>query len=93
MILGLRRISGSSMMPTYKDGQVVLVTSLLRPCVGQVVVARLLSDEVIKRVRAITLEGKYYLEGDNHLESIDSREYGAVPRAAVQGVIIYPRRK
>ncbi len=93
MILGLRRITGASMMPTYVEGQIVLVTSLLTPCVGQVVVARLIGVEVIKRVRSITIEGKFYLEGDNHLESVDSREYGAIPRDQIIGVVIYPRRK
>ena len=80
-------------MPTYKDGQIVVVSSLITPCVGQVVVARLLTEEVIKRVRAITTGGKYYLEGDNHLASVDSREYGAIAREFVRAVVIYPRRK
>jgi len=93
MILGLRRIQGNSMLPTFKNGKIVVVSSLLTPCVGQVAIARLVGEDVIKRIRAVTSDGKYYLEGDNHLESVDSREYGAVSPDQILGVVIFPRRK
>lgn len=93
MILGLRRIQGSSMLPTYRSGAVILVTSLKKPKVGSVVVAVLASQEVVKRVRSVTEAGKFYLEGDNHAESVDSREYGPVSRSDILGVVLSLRRR
>ncbi|MCB9823299.1 S24/S26 family peptidase [Candidatus Nomurabacteria bacterium] len=92
MIIGLRRVKGPSMLPTYRDGALVLVSNLIRPRVGSVVVAKLASEEVIKRVRSITEAGKFYLVGDNHAESVDSREYGPVRRSDIIGVVLRLRR-
>lgn len=80
------------MLPTYRDGALVLVSNLIRPRVGSVVVAKLASEEVIKRVRSITEAGKFYLVGDNHAESVDSREYGPVRRSDIIGVVLRLRR-
>lgn len=93
MILGLRRVHGPSMLPTYRDGAVVVATNLIIPRVGSVVVAKLASEEVIKRVRSITEAGKFYLVGDNHAESVDSREYGPVKRSDIIGVVLKLRRR
>lgn len=93
MILGLRRVLGPSMLPTYKSGAVVLFSNLTQPRVGSVVVAMLASEEVIKRVRSITEAGKFYLVGDNHAESVDSREYGPVKRSEIKGVVLKLRKR
>lgn len=93
MILGLRRVQGPSMLPTYREGAVVVVSNLMRPRVGSVVVANLASEEVIKRVRSVTEAGKFYLVGDNHAQSIDSREYGPVKRSDIIGVVLRLRKR
>ncbi len=80
------------MLPAYRDGAVVLVSNIIRPTVGSVVVAKLASEEVIKRVRSITEAGKLYLVGDNHAESVDSREYGPVKRTDIIGVVLRLRK-
>lgn len=81
------------MLPTYRDGAVVVISNLKNPRVGSVVVAKLASEEVIKRVRSITEAGKFYLVGDNHAESVDSREYGPVSRSDILGVVLRLRRR
>ena len=93
MILALRRVKGPSMLPTYKDGAVIVVSNLKKAKVGSVVVAVLASEEVVKRVRSITDAGKYYLVGDNHAQSVDSREYGPVSRTDILGVVLQLRRR
>lgn len=93
MILGLRRVMGPSMLPTYKDGVVVVVSSVITPRVGSVVVATMVGEEVVKRVRSITMSGQYYLVGDNHGQSVDSREYGPVPPGDIHGVVLFPRSR
>lgn len=92
-VLGLRRVKGPSMLPAYRDGAVILFSSLIRPRVGSVVVAILASEEVIKRVRSITEAGRFYLVGDNHAQSVDSREYGPVKRSDIQGVVLKLRKR
>ncbi len=81
------------MLPTYKDGAVIVVSNLKKAKVGSVVVAVLASEEVVKRVRSITDAGKYYLVGDNHAQSVDSREYGPVSRTDILGVVLQLRRR
>ena len=81
------------MLPAYRDGAVVVTSNLIKPRIGSVVVARLASEEVIKRVRSITNTGKFYLVGDNHAQSVDSREYGPVKRSDIIGVVLRLRRR
>ncbi len=92
-VLGLRRVKGPSMLPTYREGAVVMISNLIKPRIGSIVVARLASEEVIKRVRSITEAGKFYLVGDNHAESVDSREYGPVSRSDILGVVLSFRKR
>lgn len=82
--IGLYRVVGDSMLPTYRPGDVLLGYRWRRARVGDVVVARL-DLAVIKRVVRIVPDG-YWLEGDNADASTDSRSFGAVP--AVEAVII-----
>ena len=79
------RIQGSSMLPTFCDGDAVLVQSgaydELRPIPGDVV----LVDHpfqpgirMVKRVRQILENGRVFVIGDNLRESTDSRSFGAL---------------
>lgn len=78
------------MSPFLKHGQLVLFMRTKKYKNGTVVLARLLNKEVVKRIVKID-SGKVWLEGDNSLESTDSREYGPVKFAELRGSMLYPR--
>jgi inner membrane protease subunit 1 len=73
----------------------------VEPKVGDIVVAKSPTDStqtVCKRVIALSGQktpsgktvppGRVWLEGDNKLNSTDSRDYGAVPLALIEGKVI-----
>lgn len=79
-------VSGNSMYPTYKDGEILIGTMIFnrnKLKIGDVVVYRSPSDDrlVIKRITDILLDYKhtyFFFEGDNKEDSYDSRNYGYV---------------
>src|SRR5512139_1501234 len=83
---------GTSMNPTLKDGEVVLVDREAKIIeVGDIVVARHpieQNSEVVKRVERINERGHYYLVGDNPDDSTDSRHYGAVTHEYIKGKVV-----
>ena len=82
---------GSSMNPTLKDGEVVLVDRDARIEVGDIVVAKHpveQTSELIKRVARINEHGHYFLVGDNAADSNDSRNFGAVTREYIKGKVV-----
>jgi phage repressor protein C with HTH and peptisase S24 domain len=81
-----------SMIPTLRNGQVVIAVKKHNYFVGDIVIATQAGNKVIKRVSAITNE-LFYLVGDNKLDSVDSREYGPVKRSAIRGALFWPSRK
>jgi nickel-type superoxide dismutase maturation protease len=88
-------VVGESMAPTVCEGDRVLVVRAprwlqLRP--GDVVAAsdpRVPSRLLIKRVAGFTATGAVHLLGDNPPCSTDSREFGAVERQTVWGLVRY----
>lgn len=85
--LGLYRVAGDSMQPTYPAGATLLGSSWLKPRAGRIVVARHGGRLLIKRVLRLEPAG-LWLQGDNTAASTDSRQFGHVPLAAVEAVII-----
>lgn len=82
---------GTSMNPTLKDGEVVLVDREATIEIGDIVVAKQPTDqnsEVVKRVARINERGHYFLVGDNPDDSTDSRHYGAVRREYIRGKVV-----
>ena len=77
-------VEGNSMYPTYKEGSVLLATRLFNIenlKVGDVCIFHRGDNIVIKRITDIYEEDDEYLlffEGDNPVESYDSRHYGYV---------------
>ena len=66
-----------SMSPTLRDGDAILVrrTTRIRP--GQVVVVRFDGQPGLYVKRAVrSVDGLWWVEGDNALASDDSRRYG-----------------
>jgi len=95
VLLGSRHkyiCEGTSMNPTLKDGEVVLVDREASSInVGDIVVARQpieQNSEVVKRVARINERGDYFLVGDNPDDSTDSRHYGAVTREYIKGKVV-----
>ena len=79
------------MAPTLGDGDTVLIDPRVPPDTGAVIVARhpyRTDVTVVKRVGAITADGKLRLAGDNPAESTDSAHYGALPPERVLGVVV-----
>jgi nickel-type superoxide dismutase maturation protease len=81
-------VSGSSMEPSFCDGDFILVDvgSGLRP--GDPAIfrdPRQPQRELIKRVKAISPDGWLNLAGDNPDASTDSRVFGAIEPALIVG--------
>lgn len=79
-------VTGPSMLPALAPGDWLVVrrTSRLRP--GRVAVVRLGGRLVVKRV-VRSVDGGWWVEGDNAAASDDSRTYGAVAAADVVGEV------
>lgn len=87
----IRRVNGNSMLPTYKNRQVVIVSHIKKPYVGCVVVAVQNGKEVMKRIESIDKNKMIELRGDNPDYSTDSRQHGKIPMRMVLGVVIWPK--
>jgi phage repressor protein C with HTH and peptisase S24 domain len=104
--LGLSRVkvSGNSMEPTYRAGDVLLVrwfseTAPELPLTSVVVIER---DEMpgiffIKRIQK-SHGGSYWVEGDNRNPEFeervhDSRKWGYVPAHEIRGTVLFRMRK
>lgn len=83
---------GTSMNPTLKDGEIVLVDrEAVNIEIGDIVIAKHpveQNSEVVKRVARINERGHYFLVGDNSEDSEDSRHYGAVTREYIKGKVV-----
>ncbi len=86
----LRRVVGTSMLPTLREGQIIIVSNTRHYKKQDVVVAILNRKEVIKRITDIA-NGKVFLEGDNSSRSTDSRTYGWIVDSRILGKVIWPR--
>jgi len=91
ILIGLRqavRVSGTSMIPTLDDGDIVIITRGPRPGDRDVVLVPhpfKRSVSILKRIAAITENGRVELRGDNPDESTDSRTFGSVPIEYIKG--------
>ncbi len=85
--LGLYRVAGESMRPTYEPGDTLLGWRWFRPRAGQVVVAWQDSRPLVKRIKRLSGH-QVWIEGDNPAASTDSRSFGPVTLAQVEAVII-----
>ena len=85
--LGLYRVSGQSMTPTYQPGDLLLGWRWFKPHLDQVVVVQTRERTIIKRIKRLDAK-TVWLEGDNAAASTDSRSFGSVALQQIQAVII-----
>lgn len=91
--LHIIHIKGNSMLPTFSDGERVLVLrfiyKVIKPRCGALVVAKDPRDGklLLKRVTGET-NGRFILSGDNLKASTDSREFGMISKSALFGKVI-----
>lgn len=83
-------VTGRSMEPTLVEGQ-LLSCNMSRKAikgikVGDIVVCKHDNRFIIKRVTRV-FDQAYFVIGDNKAHSTDSRNYGAIPKKDVVGVI------
>ena len=92
-LLLVRRVSGDSMFPTLRHGQIIAATSLfgaLSP--GDIVIIRHHGLEKIKRIAKIEHD-RLYVTGDNTAQSTDSRTFGWLNASTVLAKVIWPLKK
>jgi nickel-type superoxide dismutase maturation protease len=86
------RIEGDSMLPTFKNGDEVLVSITKTFSVGDVIYAKhpfKSSIKIIKRISKIENDGSVFLVGDNLAVSSDSRTFGAIPKENLIGKVAF----
>lgn len=96
-------VSGSSMLPTLKPGQDILVLCwFYKPKAGDIVAIKVNGKEMVKRVRHMSsgplrLVGDEasrgtFVQGDNEKESTDSRNFGWINKKDIIGKVIWPNQ-
>lgn len=83
------KIEGSSMCPSFKPGDTVLVNKfsylLSRPRMGDVIVLKR-KKFIMKRIIKID-KNEFFVEGDNKERSTDSRSFGWVNKKEIIGKV------
>jgi nickel-type superoxide dismutase maturation protease len=87
------RVVGHSMEPQIKSGGTVLASSIPYlfkiPKISDIVAFKDSAGKVlIKRIVKIQ-DGKYFMQGDNKQDSLDSRKLGLISKNQIIGEIIY----
>ena len=87
-------IAGDSMSPTLEAGDwvVSLDSRLLKPAPGRIAVLRRPGNEgeiLIKRLLTEEPGGGWYVIGDQPARSTDSRRFGPVPDALIEGIVLF----
>lgn len=79
---------------TIKNGSEVLVSSVpyifSSPKSGDIVAFKKENKVLVKRIKKIR-DDKYYLIGDNEKDSLDSEEFGWIPKDKIIGKVILVR--
>ena len=84
------KIKGDSMIPTFKENDVVLVNRLSYflspPKIGDLIILKR-GQYMIKRIKEIKND-EYFVVGDNKKESVDSRRFGWIDREDIVGKVL-----
>lgn len=87
----LRHIVGKSMLPSFKEGGILVGLGWfagIKP--SDVVIILHEGREKVKRVHKVR-DGELYVLGDNSDLSTDSRDFGWLPLEVVTAKVIWPR--
>lgn len=93
LLLSKFKVLGHSMEPHIKNNSMVLVSGIpyifKSPKVNDIVVFRDNGRKImIKRIMDNN-KNKYFVEGDNKNDSLDSRKFGSISRKQIVGQVIY----
>lgn len=79
------------MLPTLKEGDKIIISNIpyifKKPAVGNIVAFKLKNNIFLKRIKHVKRD-KYFLEGDNKIDSIDSRAFGLINKNQILGKFI-----
>jgi nickel-type superoxide dismutase maturation protease len=94
-MLGVAVVQGPSMVPTYYDGDRLLVRYGARVRAGDVVLARdpRMPERILVKRAERREPGGWWLLADNPYAPGDSRQFGAVPDELVIGRVLLRLRK
>ncbi|NOT48077.1 MAG: nickel-type superoxide dismutase maturation protease [Acidobacteria bacterium] len=84
-------VSGDSMLPALKTGDLVLVAPRQTFLAGDIVLANhpyKKGVRMIKRIASIDSDANYFLTGDNKPESTDSQTFGAIAAKDILGKVV-----
>ncbi len=85
---GLVRVAGESMLPTLRDGDVLLVRHGAEVRPGRLVIVELPErGPAVKRAARRVPEG-WWVERDNPAAGVDSWLVGAIPTADLRAVVV-----
>lgn len=89
----IRKVQGHSMLPVLPPGTLVFAWRWYRRLKPQrVIIFNRQDKETVKRIDHIDDNGIFVL-GDHTDASTDSRHYGTISEAAVEGIVIWPRTR
>jgi signal peptidase I len=93
LLLARFKIFGHSMEPQIKTGETVLTSNIpywfKSPKINDIVAFKDNAGRVlIKRISKVQ-SGKYFVEGDNKKDSLDSRKFGYIFKNQIIGEVIY----
>ncbi len=88
----LYKVEGTSMLPTLKPGQRILVYRWGKAKVGDLVVFKKEAKTMVKRVEYVE-KGRLNVRGDNTNYSTDSREWGELTKEEIIGVVLIAQHK
>lgn len=80
------------MHPAIKDGDEILISNIpylfKKPNINDIVAVKFKNKTLIKRIVKIK-QSRYFLRGDNKIDSFDSRRFGFIDRKQILGKLVY----
>jgi nickel-type superoxide dismutase maturation protease len=93
LLLARFKIIGHSMEPQIENGEAVLVSSIPYwfkiPKIHDIVAFKDSANKILIKRIIKTQNGKYFVQGDNKNDSLDSRRFGYISRKKIIGEVIY----